>query len=476
MLDASTTAAPDPRSETVGANDAALRGIAADAGKVSLLVADVSGVLDQVHARIDREGEALESLRDAADALSASNTEVIEAASAAARTGEVERARIRNGLAAVAQMVNDSSGLTDSAETMGVMLGQLNDALSLVSRAAEEIGAIARMTSLLAVNATIEAARAGDTGRGFKIIAQEVKGLSERTSQTTEQIGRTLEQLSEQTAGVTSAADTMLSHIHTLRDGGADASQALSVISEAMETVITWQEHIQQAVRANSDTITHMHDSIATLSSGAAQTRTVMGGAERQVSQLFTASQNLMGACVSLDIETEDSPFVAAATATAARIGTLFNAAIIDGRMTEEALFVTQYHPVPGTDPPQFTTPALSLTDSILPGVQEPVLNLSDKVVFCAAVDINGYLPTHNAKFAQAQRPGDPVWNTANARHRRIFDDRTGLAAARNTKPFLLQVYRRDMGGGSYLLMKDVSAPILVRGRHWGALRLAYKA
>jgi methyl-accepting chemotaxis protein len=95
-------------------------------------------------------------------------------------------------------------------------------------------------------------------------------------------------------------------------------------------------------------------------------------------------------------------------------------------------------------------------------------------VVFCAAVDVNGYLPTHNKKFSKPQSD-DPTWNTANCRNRRIFDDRVGAAAGRHTEPFLLQAYRRNMGD-SFVLMKDCSAPIYVHGRHWGGVRLAYKA
>ena len=66
------------------------------------------------------------------------------------------------------------------------------------------------------------------------------------------------------------------------------------------------------------------------------------------------------------------------------------------------------------------------------------------------------------------------AWDTANSRYRRIFNDRTGLASARNQRPFLLQTYRRDMGGGKFALMKDVSAPITIQGRHWGGFRLGY--
>jgi methyl-accepting chemotaxis protein len=49
------------------------------------------------------------------------------------------------------------------------------------------------------------------------------------------------------------------------------------------------------------------------------------------------------------------------------------------------------------------------------------------------------------------------------------------LAAGRSTKKFLLQSYRRDMGGGRFVAMNDVSAPITIAGRHWGGLRIAYK-
>ena len=67
------------------------------------------------------------------------------------------------------------------------------------------------------------------------------------------------------------------------------------------------------------------------------------------------------------------------------------------------------------------------------------------------------------------------MWNAANCRNRRIFDDRTGMGGARNREPFLLQTYRRDMGGGVFAVMKDASAPIFVNGRHWGGFRMGFR-
>jgi methyl-accepting chemotaxis protein len=89
------------------------------------------------------------------------------------------------------------------------------------------------------------------------------------------------------------------------------------------------------------------------------------------------------------------------------------------------------------------------------------------------SVDENGFCPTHNTKFSQRQGP-DPIWNAANCRNRRFFKDRVGLSVGRNRKPFLVQAYQRDMGGGRFMPMVDASAPITVKGRHWGGLRMAY--
>jgi methyl-accepting chemotaxis protein len=173
-------------------------------------------------------------------------------------------------------------------------------------------------------------------------------------------------------------------------------------------------------------------------------------------------------------IETADTPYIVAAREAAAQIAKLLEDAVRTGTVTVADLFDEAYKPMPGTNPAQHTTRFVDLADRLFPQVQERVLGLSDKVVYCIAVDRNGYVATHNRKYCQPQR-GDVTWDTANSRYRRIFNDRTGLASARNTRPFLLQTYRRDMGGGQFIVMKEAAAPITVNGRHWGGLRLAFK-
>ena len=99
-----------------------------------------------------------------------------------------------------------------------------------------------------------------------------------------------------------------------------------------------------------------------------------------------------------------------------------------------------------------------------------------ERFVSGGACNVDGYLPALLPKYSQPQRPGEVEWNTANCRNKRIMNDRVGLSAAQNTKDFLLQTYRRNMGGGKFVLLKDASAPIFVNGRHWGGFRVDYKA
>ena len=155
-------------------------------------------------------------------------------------------------------------------------------------------------------------------------------------------------------------------------------------------------------------------------------------------------------------------------------ISEAFERAIERGDIRLEQLMDEKYREIAGTNPKQYLTDYVDFTDRILPPIQDPVQKIDPRVVFCVAWAKGGYLPTHNPNYRLPPGP-DPVWNNANCRNRRLFNDRAVQKVAANTKPFLLQTYRRDMGGGNFVLMKDLSSPIYVRGRHWGAFRMGFR-
>ena len=138
--------------------------------------------------------------------------------------------------------------------------------------------------------------------------------------------------------------------------------------------------------------------------------------------------------------------------------------------VTPERLFSFLYYPTPNTDPPKFSTDYDKLSDRDILPIQESILARSPAIVFTVTVDKNGYLPTHNQRYSMPLT-GNLASDLVNNRTKRIFNDKTGLAAAQNTAPWLVQNYQRDTGE----TMADLSVPIFVQGKHWGAVRIGYR-
>ena len=149
---------------------------------------------------------------------------------------------------------------------------------------------------------------------------------------------------------------------------------------------------------------------------------------------------------------------------------------VTEGRLSMTDLFDNEYVPIPNTNPQHVRTRYLDpFEKSGLQSIFDRVLAMDPRMVFCCAIDRNGYMGVHNTKYSHPQRPDDPTWNMGHARNRRMFDDRAGLTAARSVRPYVIQNYPRDMGGGVMVMCKEIAAPVRIQGKHWGGFRTAYK-
>lgn len=138
--------------------------------------------------------------------------------------------------------------------------------------------------------------------------------------------------------------------------------------------------------------------------------------------------------------------------------------------VTQEQLFSFLYYPIPDTDPPKFATDWDELADRDIREISDDILSKSSAIAFAVLVDRNGYLPAHNRKYS-LPLTGNPAVDLIGNRTKRIFADKTGLAAARNAQPYLLQRYSRDTGE----LMQDLSMPVMIKGEKWGSVRIGYR-
>jgi methyl-accepting chemotaxis protein len=458
------------------AREATLTDIARRLGDLSINIANVAGDIEDTSKQVAVQSRTGVELAQRAEHISQGAQTVLASAEAAQGISSQAEASAQDSGTRLHAMVSEVAGLIDTVSHIADQFGRLQEALTRVARVSGEIGAISRQTNLLSLNAAIEAARAGAHGRGFMVVAREVKDLSQTTRDATEEITNTVDALDHEITGLRDETARAIERAGVIRAQIDDVGALVDEMPRVMGAVIAAQRDIVGASTGIATEIVQMKSGIDDLSDGIAASDGSLDSARQKMLDLTDSSEVLSAMTARLGIETVDTPFIRAVQDLASQISARFEQGVQNGEISLSELFDQDYKPIPNTNPAQVMARCVGFTDQVLPTFQEQMLGLSDRVVFCAAVNRDGYLPTHNRKFSQLQRPNDPEWNTANCRNRRIFDDRVGLAAGRSKRPFLVQSYRRDMGNGSHVMMKDISAPIMVAGRHWGGIRLAYRA
>jgi methyl-accepting chemotaxis protein len=443
-------------------------------GNLGVELADVLGNLHDVASRVSRQSEQFGHLQETADTMVAANRNIDGAARTVQSFTANAAAEITESRQVVTSAVENITELVSAVSRIEGRLASISQVLSQVGKVSGTIETIAKQTNLLALNATIEAARAGDAGRGFAVVANEVKSLAEATRQATMQIGQTVQSLDGEVGHLIEDSGVATRFAKEAGEGANHIQGTINRVHEGFATVERDISAIATAAAANMEhcdvVITELND----LAKGVDLSSSDLKHADDRVEGLLGASETLIKAIAESGVETSDSPFIHAAVETAARVAKAFEIAIERGEITEQQFFDPNYREIEGTNPKQYISAYVELTDRILPPIQDPVQKMDPRVMFSVAWARDGYLPTHNPNYRHPQGD-DPVWNAANCRNRRIFKDRAAEKVATSTAPFLLQTYRRDMGNGQFVLLKDASAPIRIRGRHWGCFRIGFR-
>ena len=443
-------------------------------GSLGVELADVAGNLEEVTNRLANQSEQFKELQHAAQTMVGGNREIDRAAQEtqrAASTAGTEIAESRSLIGGAAQHIGD---LTAAVGHIEERLGSFSTLLRQIGGVATAIERIAKQTRLLSLNAGIEAARAGEAGRGFAVVAGEVKSLAEETRAATDRIGDIVRALGSQIEGLISESGEATRHA---AHAGAGAEKVKGVIIRAHEAFNIVGREIDAIAQSATDNLQACDTTLAELgelAAGVERSSTNLRLADQRIEGLLASGETLIEFIAESGVETSDTPIIRLGVETARRISAEFEAAVARGEITAARLFDERYRESPGTNPKQFLTDYTHFTDRLLPPIQDPLQKSDPRIVFCVAWAKGGYLPTHNPEYSKPQG-NDPAWNAANCRNRRLFNDRAVQKVAANTKPFLLQTYRRDMGAGKFVLMKDLSSPIFVNGRHWGAFRIGFR-
>jgi len=436
----------------------------------ALSAAAVAFSVKQLAGKLQSQVDAAEQIVSSADVMIATERATSSLSQQALSAASEARQSSDAGLTVLNESIALMYRLSERADNSRQLIEALSQRSEDIQRVTAVIQSIASQTNLLALNAAIEAARAGEQGRGFAVVADEVRGLAGRTATATSEVGDMVADIQQRTAQVVEQIRQLSGDLN----GGVEhvemTGQQLASIARLAAGVEGQVNEIALGAQTNQAQLSSLFVAVEQMRSDLAisddQTRQLAKSAVQMEGQAETISERL----AEVGLDDYHQRVYDLAREGANQIAQQFERDLDQRRVSLEDLFDRSYQPIANTSPTKYQTRFDRYTDQVLPVIQEPLLSRHEGLVFAIACTQQGYVPTHNQAFSKPLT-GDTAVDAVNNRTKRKFDDRTGIRCGSHQQPVLLQTYTRDTGE----LMHDLSVPIMVKGRHWGGLRLGYK-
>jgi methyl-accepting chemotaxis protein len=412
------------------------------------------------------------------------------------------------GLAAIARVEAGIGEADRRVIDMSGAVGRTNEIVGLID-------AVSADTDLLSLNAAIEASRAGASGRGFAVIAGEIRRLAGETHGVTSEVSRVVAEVSRESTTLRTVIGDVGGSAAAIAEAALQARAAVAALRFALDETLRCALEVSSTAESQVRALDRVHDD-AVRSAGALGD--AGSGAEERRRELYRFGERAHRIAARRGIATQTAEVRRFVDDLASRVEAVFEEAINTGRSPSSTFFAFEYEeirgerirelgrlfdvsrvPPEGFDPPKFRTPWDTLVDERIIEVLDEGFRKAEfaRPFVVSATDLNGFMYAYPRRFIGAWT-GAAERDRAGNRIKRFLDDahslgmtRTGLGGATvparapygafvaarcdlerpaGDRPWLLQVFARDVND----IVNDLVVPLYVRGRRHGALRFGY--
>ncbi|NCP12285.1 MAG: chemotaxis protein [Sphingomonadales bacterium] len=447
---------------------------AADCGALAVGCTDAAGKIANVTEQMAKQLKSLENIEVIVEGLEHDQEKIAESTEEAKLFSARAREQLDQSAGQVGVVVGEFRSLTDLVSRLGDHVTNFATVMEQVRSVSGSIEVIAKTTNMLALNAAIEAERAGDAGRTFAVVAAEVKKLAQDTRSATDEITRSVGNLAAEAEGIISEVSRGVEQSRKAEGEFEGISQAIEMASDLVERVDGQNDDIARSSAINHSNSANVRDQLNAFANSVRGNQSQLVGTHDSIIAMEQTSNRMFNSMISAGVSPEDTRIVDLARGYADEMVAITERAIAAGELTMDQLFDTDYRYVAGTNPELYRTTLSDWADANWRSLFDRISSSDPVIRMSSAADMNGFLPTHVTECSKTPT-GDLVHDTRHCRNGRILFEHDDKAAKQSTAPFFMCVYRQEGDGTHYLTVRNVYVPVVVNGRRWGDLEVAYQ-